>query len=442
MMRTLRQSFRRKKKPKIPESSKPHQWQQDEETVKSAKCSFHVKYLGNIEVEESRGMAVCEQAVKQLKAAQKKRIPSFFGRGKKKKIRAMLYVSPDALRVVEDSTKALLLDQTIEKVSFCAPDRNYERAFSYICRDGTTRRWICHSFFAVKDSGERLSHAVGCAFAACLEKKQKREKETGVTVTYDQNRTTFTREGSFRVKTLTEQQEEAKQINPGLSTTSDVNHVQVEVHNPSAIPRRHAPLHLIRQASQRTFVSKNKQDGDKALNSPFKRNYSLPLNNLPSNTSRLHRPIMNPVPELEEQPFDISGICSQITNTFSNNNDDPFSKAPMPRLSSPTSAKREPVVETTPMSNLNNSLMQKSSSPIHDTNPWAADTRLQSFDSSFPTNSYSTSEADKWLNNLEKHVAAPALSQQYSVFSDTVNPSSQLSQIPPWSNKSGFEVKI
>ena len=59
--------------------------------------------------------------------------------------------------------------------------------------------------FACTLQGERLSHAVGCAFAACLEKKQKREKETGVTVTYDKNRTTFTREGSFRVQTLTEQ---------------------------------------------------------------------------------------------------------------------------------------------------------------------------------------------------------------------------------------------
>ena len=46
----------------------------------------------------------------------------------------------------------LILDQTIEKVSFCAPDRNFERAFSYICRDGTTRRWICHCFMAIKDS--------------------------------------------------------------------------------------------------------------------------------------------------------------------------------------------------------------------------------------------------------------------------------------------------
>lgn len=51
-----------------------------------------------------------------------------------------------------DHSQDLLVDQTIEKVSFCAPDRNLDKAFSYICRDGTTRRWICHCFLALKDS--------------------------------------------------------------------------------------------------------------------------------------------------------------------------------------------------------------------------------------------------------------------------------------------------
>ena len=78
----------------------------------------------------------------------------------------------DGLRVVDEETKGLIVDQTIEKVeetrcliivlvynsrpvlqvSFCAPDRNYERGFSYICRDGTTRRWMCHGFMAVRES--------------------------------------------------------------------------------------------------------------------------------------------------------------------------------------------------------------------------------------------------------------------------------------------------
>jgi len=252
MIRTIRQSFRRKKRRPTTENNRPAEWKCDEDAVKASRCSFHVKYLGHVEVQESRGMQVCEEAVKRLKSdIRKNRKTTFFGLRKKKKIRAMLYITPDALRVVEDSTKALLLDQTIEKVSFCAPDRNYERSFSYICRDGTTRRWLCHSFFAIKDSGERLSHAVGCAFAACLEKKQKREKE-GVSATYANNGTTFAREGSFRVKTLTEQRAENEQSSEVNNETAKTT---VEVHNIKAIPRPHAPPHLLRQASMRSLRS-------------------------------------------------------------------------------------------------------------------------------------------------------------------------------------------
>ena len=32
------------------------------------------------------------------------------------------------------------------------------------------RRWMCHAFMATGDSGDRLSHAVGCAFGICLGK--------------------------------------------------------------------------------------------------------------------------------------------------------------------------------------------------------------------------------------------------------------------------------
>lgn len=42
-MNKLRQSFRRKKDVYVPESSRPHQWQTDEEAVRTGKCSFAVK---------------------------------------------------------------------------------------------------------------------------------------------------------------------------------------------------------------------------------------------------------------------------------------------------------------------------------------------------------------------------------------------------------------
>ncbi|GAA6087953.1 numb-like protein, partial [Tachysurus ichikawai] len=50
-------------------------------------------YLGLVEVEESRGMHVCEEAVKKLKVSGKKTV------------KAMLWVSADGLRVVDDKTK-------------------------------------------------------------------------------------------------------------------------------------------------------------------------------------------------------------------------------------------------------------------------------------------------------------------------------------------------
>lgn len=69
-MDRLRKSFRdsfRRRKDRLPEASKPHQWQEDESAVRSATCVFPVKYLGCVEVFESRGMQVCEEAIKVLR---------------------------------------------------------------------------------------------------------------------------------------------------------------------------------------------------------------------------------------------------------------------------------------------------------------------------------------------------------------------------------------
>ncbi|XP_066464453.1 protein numb homolog isoform X5 [Eleutherodactylus coqui] len=448
-MNKLRQSFRRKKDVYVPEASRPHQWQTDEESVRTGKCSFQVKYLGHVEVDESRGMHICEDAVKRLKSTGKKAI------------KAVLWVSADGLRVVDEKTKDLLVDQTIEKVSFCAPDRNFDRAFSYICRDGTTRRWICHCFMAVKDTGERLSHAVGCAFAACLERKQKREKECGVTATFDASRTTFTREGSFRVTTATEQAEreevmkqiqdskkvgdpEPKPVMPVATTSATVTltapplpssptselHVLQENkdgNNPHMIPRRHAPVEqLARQGSFRGFPVLSQKM------SPFKRQLSLRINELPSTVQRKSDfQIANPVPEIEGETDSISALCSQITNTFSAPPEDPFMSAPMTKPTTPQSPQFEvngtASAFTLPAAKPSQVSVAPIAAPVRETNPWAnartsaqqvastgaqpvatvvgpefgsASTVVQSSHKRTP------SEADRWLEEVSKTVKA------------------------------------
>ncbi|KAM7020218.1 protein numb homolog isoform 4-T4 [Passerculus sandwichensis] len=397
-MNKLRQSFRRKKDVYVPEASRPHQWQTDEEGVRTGKCSFPVKYLGHVEVDESRGMHICEDAVKRLKSSGKKAV------------KAVLWVSADGLRVVDEKTKDLIVDQTIEKVSFCAPDRNFDRAFSYICRDGTTRRWICHCFMAVKDTGERLSHAVGCAFAACLERKQKREKECGVTATFDASRTTFTREGSFRVTTATEQAEreeimrqmpdakvetEVKTVAPGAApnnaapssgsptspTAEAAASVDKETSNPHAIPRRHAPIEqLARQGSFRGFPALSQKM------SPFKRQLSLRINELPSTVQRkTDFPMKNSVPEVEGETDSISALCSQITSAFSTPSEDPFSSAPMTK----------PVTVVAPQS------------PAFQGTEWSSTSSGAASPSLFQGNHRRTpSEADRWLEEVSKTVRA------------------------------------
>ncbi|KAM6394597.1 protein numb homolog isoform 3-T3 [Pluvialis apricaria] len=409
-MNKLRQSFRRKKDVYVPEASRPHQWQTDEEGVRTGKCSFPVKYLGHVEVDESRGMHICEDAVKRLKS-ERKFFKGFFGKSGKKAVKAVLWVSADGLRVVDEKTKDLIVDQTIEKVSFCAPDRNFDRAFSYICRDGTTRRWICHCFMAVKDTGERLSHAVGCAFAACLERKQKREKECGVTATFDASRTTFTREGSFRVTTATEQAEreeimrqmpdakavetEVKTVAPGAapnntapssgSPTSPTAEVAAsldkEMSNPHAIPRRHAPIEqLARQGSFRGFPALSQKM------SPFKRQLSLRINELPSTVQRkTDFPMKNSVPEVEGETDSISALCSQITSAFSTPSEDPFSSAPMTK----------PVTVVAPQS------------PAFQGTEWSSTSSAAASPSLFQGNHRRTpSEADRWLEEVSKTVRA------------------------------------
>ncbi|TSX85956.1 Numb-like protein [Bagarius yarrelli] len=303
-MNKLRQSLRRKKPTYVPEASRPHQWQADEEAVRKGKCSFAV-------------------------------------RSGKKTVKAMLWVSADGLRVVDDKTKDLIVDQTIEKVSFCAPDRNYDKAFSYICRDGTTRRWMCHCFMALKDSGERLSHAVGCAFAACLERKQRREKECGVTASFDATRTSFVREGSFRVSSAGQQgdredimkqlQDKKKDVcsvpTVPLGNTSPPEGAATQVERgeasgPHAIPRRHAPLEqLVRQGSFRGFPALSQK------NSPFKRQLSLRLNELPSTLQRkTDFQSRNPVPEMDLSGApgadSINALCSKINSSFTKPSED------------------------------------------------------------------------------------------------------------------------
>ncbi|KAG9511416.1 Protein numb, partial [Fragariocoptes setiger] len=275
LRRSLRESFRRKRS-STSETNNHRQKQVDEIAVRNGTCMFPVKYLGCVEVFDHRGMQICEEALNKLRNS------------KTKSIRGTLLVSGDCLRVVDGETKGLIVDQTIEKVSFCSPDRAHEKGFAYICRDAATRRWMCHGFHAIATTGERLSHAVGCAFNVCMERKERREEEAAKAASHSRQPTpspfkvqssspdspsskvqTFISKGSFRQTSMTNRLQDPQTCI--LSDPPPIKHVV----NPYAIDRPHAPpLMLQRQTSFRPLSCLKA--------SPFKRQLSLRVSELPS----------------------------------------------------------------------------------------------------------------------------------------------------------------
>ena len=79
-----------------------------------------MKYLGCVQVQDSRGMHICEQALLTLKAQ------------KGKSIRGLLYVSGDGLRVVDDETKVFCCFQFCLNSQLIFPISTLFRALSLI----------------------------------------------------------------------------------------------------------------------------------------------------------------------------------------------------------------------------------------------------------------------------------------------------------------------
>lgn len=225
------------------------------------------------------------------------------------------------------------MDQKVESVSYCGADLYNERGFSYICRDSTSCRWMCHGFLSTKHPGERISQAVGYAFKILLERPMFIGKENSVTIKFDQQTSAFTRIGSFRPKTRTERLHNERGIDvakkPSANVPPQPKPTPKPPYNPHAIERPHAsPSMLERQRSFRGFNTLNNL-------SPFKRQMSLRLRDLPSNAERQRvfletmsngnfmrtsSPIQEVTPQPQAQQPEInvvSALCKELSQGLS-----------------------------------------------------------------------------------------------------------------------------
>ncbi|CBY21162.1 unnamed protein product [Oikopleura dioica] len=297
-VRTIRNSFRRKKKhdltkdfetdqnenldqnvPRDPKQTIKSNDANNEFNVKSGIANYKCKFLGKKEVGGKSGISYTEEALTYYKAIRAKKKP-----------RVIIQVSPEVIRVVSAKDQSLLFDQAVDKISFCAPSNTHQDAFSYIARDGTSQAWMCYCFSAKNDiTGASLSKVFGVAFKACLDNRNRLHKEAGkapvdVEVT-DLPQGGFTRDGTFRHRKPKKQEQEVTEsliqidtvpASSSLSNGTSFNSTpmtspdsQPSVSN-DLIRARPAPsADLVRQASLRIPLKNSNQAG------PFKKSVSM-----------------------------------------------------------------------------------------------------------------------------------------------------------------------
>lgn len=288
-VRTIRNSFRRKKKPDLSkdfetdqndnvDQSAPRDPKQtiksndvnNEFNIRSGMANYKCKFLGKKEVVGKSGIGNTDEALNYYKAIRAR-----------KKARVIIQVSPEVIRVVAAKDQTLLFDQAVDKISFCAPSNSHPDAFSYIARDGTSQTWMCYCFSAKnKITGATLSKVFGVAFKACLDNRNRLHKEIGKApvniVVTDLPEGGFTREGTFRHRNPKKAQPETTETLIQIETGTDFSS------GPSSPPLSASPgqndlirarptpsADLVRQASLRIPLKANGQAG------PFKKSVSM-----------------------------------------------------------------------------------------------------------------------------------------------------------------------
>lgn len=169
--------------------SKKDQWKSDENAVRHETCDFQVKYLGYTEVHESKGTDICKHSFHRLKYDESGvSLAHIFNRNKRRNSTdshhqyATFHINGDAVRIVDENDE-ILVETPIARISFCCPIGQHVKGFTFICRGEVPWKWNCHAMEAVEDLGERLNHAVGCAFSVCLEKRMLAKRQNDVDAT-------------------------------------------------------------------------------------------------------------------------------------------------------------------------------------------------------------------------------------------------------------------
>lgn len=143
-------------------------WIHSPDTLLNGHVVYLVKFLGDIEVDQPKGIEVVKQGVQKLKFNQQlKKAESGSSNGKMPK--AELTISVNGVTIQEPKTQKVLHEYPLHRISYCADDKDEKRFFSFIAKDANSNRHTCFIFLSDK-LAEEITLTIGQAFELAYKK--------------------------------------------------------------------------------------------------------------------------------------------------------------------------------------------------------------------------------------------------------------------------------
>lgn len=140
-------------------------WIHDDALLVNGCVAYLVKFLGNVEVDQPKGLDIVKESIKKLE------FQEHLKRSEGEKIKRIeLTISIDGVAIRESKTKQILHQFPLHRISYCADDKSERKYLSFITKvQENSDRHECFVFVSDKLS-EEITLTIGQAFELAYRK--------------------------------------------------------------------------------------------------------------------------------------------------------------------------------------------------------------------------------------------------------------------------------
>lgn len=134
-------------------------WIHPPDTLQKGHIAYLVKFMGNTEVDQPKGIEVVKEGIRKLQFNQQ--LKKAEGT---KMSKVELTISIDGVAIQEPKTKRIMHQYPLHRISYCADDKGEKKFFSFIAKEGAeSEKHMCFVFVSDK-LAEEITLTIGQAF--------------------------------------------------------------------------------------------------------------------------------------------------------------------------------------------------------------------------------------------------------------------------------------